>query len=90
MSAERILYPCYFDAGLQRREGRRVPKNLAVKSPELAAIEAALRRMKVQYRLEEHHHPARWAEHEGRIVAEWGGSKEDLIRRVAKNLTARK
>jgi len=90
MSAERILYPCYFDATLQRREGRRVPKELGVKSPDLPAIEAVLRKMKVPYRLEEHHHPARWAEREGRIVAEWEGSKEDLIRRVAKRLGDRK
>ncbi|CVK31763.1 signal recognition particle subunit SRP19/SEC65 family protein [Methanoculleus bourgensis] len=90
MSAERILYPCYFDATLQRREGRRVPKELGVKSPDLPAIEAVLRKMKVPYRLEEHHHPARWAEREGRLVAEWEGSKEDLIRRVAKRLGDRK
>ena len=90
MSAERILYPCYFDATLQRREGRRVPKELGVKSPDLPAIEAVLRKMKVPCRLEEHHHPARWAEREGRLVAEWGGSKEDLIRRVAKRLGDRK
>ena len=90
MSVERILYPCYFDVTLQRREGRRVPKNLGVKSPELTAIEAVLRKMKVPHRVEEHHHPARWAEHEGRIVAEWEGSKGDLIREVAGSLAGRK
>ncbi|NLZ30317.1 MAG: signal recognition particle protein Srp19 [Methanomicrobiales archaeon] len=90
MSAERILYPCYFDATLQRREGRRVPKELGVKSPDLPAVEAAIRKMKVPYRLEQHHHPARWAEREGRIVVEWDGSKEDLIRRVTKRLGSRK
>ncbi|PKL62834.1 MAG: signal recognition particle protein Srp19 [Methanomicrobiales archaeon HGW-Methanomicrobiales-2] len=90
MSVERILYPCYFDVTLQRREGRRVPRNLGVKSPELTAIEAVLRKMKVPHRVEEHHHPARWAEHEGRIVAEWEGSKGDLIRKVAGSLAGRK
>jgi signal recognition particle subunit SRP19 len=90
MSAERILYPCYFDATLQRREGRRVRKGLAVKSPEPAVIEAALRRMDLQYRKEEHHHPARWAEREGRIVVEWEGSKEDLIQQVAQNLAGKR
>ncbi len=90
MSVERILYPCYFDVTLQRREGRRVAKNLGVKSPDLPAIEAVLRKMKVPHRVEEHHHPARWAEREGRIVAEWEGSKEDLIRKVAGGLAGRK
>ncbi|WP_243670550.1 hypothetical protein [Methanoculleus chikugoensis] len=47
--------------------------------------------MKVPHRVEEHHHPpARWAEHEGRIVVEWAGSKEDLIRKVASGLAGRK
>lgn len=90
MSAERILYPCYFDTTLKRREGRRVAKNLGAKSPEIPAIEAALRRMKVPHRVEEHHHPARWAEREGRLVVEWEGSKEDLIRKVARGLSDRK
>ena len=90
MSAERILYPCYFDATLQRREGRRVAKNLGAKSPEMPAIEAVLRRMKVPHRGEEHPHPARWAAREGRIVVEWEGSKEDLIRKVARGLSGRK
>ncbi|NLA38069.1 MAG: signal recognition particle protein Srp19 [Methanomicrobiales archaeon] len=86
MSAERILYPCYFDATLQRREGRRVPEGLGMKSPDLPAIEAVLRKMKIPYRLEDHHHPTHWAERKGRVVVEWEGSKEDLIRRVAKRL----
>lgn len=90
MSVERILYPCYFDVALQRREGRRVPKNLGVKSPDLPAIEAALRKMKIPHRVEAHHYPARWAEREGRVVAEWEGSKEDLIRKVAHSLAGRK
>jgi len=71
MSAERILYPCYFDGTLQRREGRRVSRNLGVKSPDLPVIEAALRKMKVPYRVEAHHHPAWWAEREGRL--RWSG-----------------
>ncbi|WOX55163.1 MULTISPECIES: signal recognition particle subunit SRP19/SEC65 family protein [unclassified Methanoculleus] len=90
MSAERILYPCYFDVTLTRREGRRIAKNLGVKSPELSAVETILQGMKVPHRVEERHHPARWAQHEGRIVAEWEGSKGDLIRKVASGLARRK
>ena len=86
MSAERILYPCYFDGTLQRREGRRVSRNLGVKSPDLPAIETALLKMKVPYRVEAHHHPAWWAEREGRVAVEWKGSKEDLIRKVAREI----
>jgi signal recognition particle subunit SRP19 len=90
MSSERIIYPCYFDATLMRREGRRVPRNSAVKSPTLQELESALRRMKVQYRLEDHHHPAQWADRRGRIVVEWEGSKERLLKTIAGQLGSRK
>ncbi len=71
MSAERILYPCYFDAALRRREGRRVARNLAVKSPDTSAIATVLRKMNLPHRLEEHHHPARWVERKAGSL--WNG-----------------
>ncbi len=90
MSPERILYPCYFDAALQRSEGRRVPRSMAVKNPTLADIEGALKQLKVSWHAEEKHHPAHWAEHGGRVVASWDQSKEVLIRKVAPLLPRRK
>jgi signal recognition particle subunit SRP19 len=90
MSPERILYPCYFDAALQRSEGRRVSRSMAVKNPTLADIEGALKQMKVSCHAEEKHHPAHWAERGGRVIADWDRSKEDLIRDVARLLPRRK
>ncbi|MDN7026155.1 signal recognition particle protein Srp19 [Methanoculleus sp. FWC-SCC1] len=90
MSPERILYPCYFDAGLQRSEGRRVPRPMAVKNPALADIEGALKQLKVSYHVEEKSHPGHWAERGGRVIANWDRSKEDLIRDVARLLPHRK
>jgi signal recognition particle subunit SRP19 len=90
MSKERILYPCYFDASLMRREGRRVPRSMAVKGPTLPDLEKALKKVKVQYRLEGHHHPAVWVKGEGRAVVVWEESKETLLKKVARNLEARK
>ena len=90
MSKERILYPCYFDASLMRREGRRVPRSMAVKSPTLPDIEKALKKARVQYRLEDHHHPAVWVKCEGRAVVVWEESKEALLKKIARNLEAKK
>ena len=87
---ECILYPCYFNAGYSRCEGRRVPRSLGAKAPVLTDIERALRRVGVKYRVEEHHHPAHWVRREGRIIAEWKESKETLIRKVAQRLEVRK
>ncbi|HSA38775.1 MAG TPA: signal recognition particle subunit SRP19/SEC65 family protein [Methanoregula sp.] len=87
---ECILYPCYFNAGYSRREGRRVRKSLGVKAPVITDLERALKRAGVHYRIEDHHHPAHCARREGRIVAEWTDGKELLIKNVAQKLEARK
>ena len=56
-------------------EGRRVITNLGVKAPVVNDLERALKRSGVKFRVEDHHHPAHWARHEGRVVAEWTGRK---------------
>jgi signal recognition particle subunit SRP19 len=87
---ECILYPCYFNAGYSRCEGRRVPRSLSAKAPVLTDLERALKRAGVKYRVEDHPHPAHWTRREGRIVAEWQDGKEALIRKVAQKLEVRK
>ncbi len=87
---ECILYPCYFNASLSRKEGRRVPLPLGVKVPVLTDIERALKLSNVKYRIEDHHHPAYWMRREGRIVAIWHESKEALIKKVAKRLEVKR
>jgi signal recognition particle subunit SRP19 len=90
VQGERILYPCYFNAAYSREEGRRVPRNLGAKAPVITDLERALERIGVKFRVEELHHPAHWARREGRIVAEWTGGKEALIKKVAQKLAVRK
>jgi signal recognition particle subunit SRP19 len=90
VKGECILYPCYFNAGYSRDEGRRVPRNIGSKAPVLMDLERALKRMGVPFRVEEKHHPAHWTRREGRIVTEWTDRKELLIRKVAQKLEVRK
>jgi len=87
---ECVLYPCYFNTGLSRAEGRRVRKGLGIKTPVPADIERALKRAGVKFRTEEKHHPAHWVRKEGRIIALWTEGKEGLIKKVAQKLEARK
>jgi signal recognition particle subunit SRP19 len=86
VEGECILYPCYFHAGYSRDEGRRVPRRLAAKAPVLMDIERSVRSLGIAYRIEEHDHPAYWERHEGRIVADWTGKKEALIKKVAQKM----
>jgi signal recognition particle subunit SRP19 len=87
--AERILYPCYFDAALERGQGRRIPRAMAVKGPTLDDLERAVKRCGIKHRKEQKPHPAHWFRREGRILAEWKGSKEALLRKVAGKLVVK-
>jgi signal recognition particle subunit SRP19 len=89
-AGERILYPCYFNAGYSRVEGRRVRKSLGIKAPLIADLERALKRAGVKYRVEDKHHPAHRVRREGRVVSEWTEGKEALIKKVAQKLEIRK
>jgi len=87
---ERILYPCYFNASITRAEGRRIPISLGAKGPTSGDIERALKRLGIVYHSEEHHHPAHWSRHEGRIIVRWPGKKEALIKKVARALEVKR
>ncbi len=87
---ERILYPCYFNASLTREEGRRIPRSLGAKGPNAGDIERALKRLGISCHTEEHHHPAHWTRHEGRVIAAWTGKKEALIKKVARAMEVKR
>jgi signal recognition particle subunit SRP19 len=90
MKGKRILYPCYFDSGLSRSEGRRVPRSRAIRDPTVADIEKALKRSRVRYHTEQKNHPAYWWKNEGRIVADWDRGKEKLLAMVSGALDVRR
>ena len=90
MEKDRVLYPCYFNAALDRRQGRRVPLGLAQKGVTMQDLERALKRAGVRYRIEAGSHPAYWYRRDGRAVVAWNESKEALLRRVAAALEPKK
>ncbi|NYT07401.1 MAG: signal recognition particle protein Srp19 [Methanomicrobiales archaeon] len=90
MKGQRILYPCYFNAGLTRSEGRRVPRSRAIRDPTLADVEKAVKRCRLRYRTEQKSHPAYWWKNEGRIVVNWEQGKEKLLATVAGSLDGRR
>ncbi len=86
MADECILYPCYFNSALERRQGRKVPQRDGAKGPSLHDIERALKRLGIPCRAEDKHHPAHWMRHEGRVVVAWKETKGALIRKVARQM----
>jgi signal recognition particle subunit SRP19 len=90
MKGERILYPCYFNAGLKRSEGRRIHRSRAIKDPVLADIEKAVKKCGLTCHTEQKHHPAYWWKKEGRVVVTYDRSKEQLLKAVAGKLEVKK
>lgn len=87
MGTRRILYPCYFNHALTRAEGRRVNSEHALKAPKIQELERAARKVgATNIVIEPNSHPAHWFRREGRLVMDWKGSKESLMKKIAKKL----
>lgn len=73
-----VLWPENIDSKMSRREGRKIPRNLAVENPSLDEIERALRSLGLSYeREDDKRHPADWWRGRGRIlVRDVVGSRE--------------
>jgi len=84
--AERVIYPCYFNAALTRKEGRRVAKDKAVAKPTSATIATAARKAGFKPIEEAKHCPSSCYAREGRILVEFAGSKEELLAKIAEKL----
>ncbi len=82
-----VLWPRYFDARHSRREGRRVPRSLAVPSPELEELVRAVDRLGLGYEVEEQAaHPAEWWAPKGRVLVDKRMPKSRLLRLVGEEL----
>lgn len=82
-----IIWPAYFDQSKTRKEGRRVPKSLAVQSPRITEITAAVVRLGLEHEVtaDASYPKMPWAE-TGMILVEKPTSKEQVIKRIAKQL----
>lgn len=85
-----ILYPQYFDSQLSRAKGRRVSRDLAVKTPRATDVFHAAREAGFDPELDpDHHHPGFWYQQSGRVLVSVDnveGTKAGLIRVIARHL----
>ncbi|MBM4248002.1 MAG: hypothetical protein FJ149_00910 [Euryarchaeota archaeon] len=84
-----VLYPEYFDSRLTRKEGRRVPKNLARDAPTVEALLNAARA--ADPGLEPRPEPRkayspRWFDRRGRVLVKRKHPKQETLLMVAKKL----
>ena len=82
-----IIWPIYFDCAKTRKDGRRVPKNIAVQSPKIAEIKEATDKLGLQneVNLEAHFPKMPWAK-SGMLLVEKKEAKEKIIQKLAKQL----
>ncbi|MCK5628884.1 signal recognition particle protein Srp19 [Candidatus Bathyarchaeota archaeon] len=82
-----IIWPAYFNSANKRQEGRRVPKEIAVKSPRLVEIQAAVDKLGLKHELVlgAGYPKTPWVK-TGMIMVEKKGSKEQVIKRISGQL----
>ncbi|MBI4362626.1 MAG: signal recognition particle protein Srp19 [Euryarchaeota archaeon] len=81
-----LLYPAYFDRNKTQREGRRVPRELAVPAPKLADLERAARTLGLQTHPEPEAAYPRAGWEKGRLQVDRKGGKRRLLREIAQKL----
>jgi signal recognition particle subunit SRP19 len=82
-----IIWPVYFDAARTRKQGRRVPKSLAVQSPRITEVKEAADKLglKNELNLEAHFPKTPWSK-TGMLLVEKREAKEKIIQKIAKQL----
>jgi len=82
-----IIWPTYFDSARTRKQGRRVPKNLALSSPQILEIKEAAERLHLGYELvaDMAYPKTPWLK-TGMILVKKKNTKSEIIMSIAKQL----
>jgi len=82
-----VIYSLYFDRGISRLSGRKVPKKYAVEKPTLETIVKAAQSLKLNPSIEKDrfHSSTPWKK-DGRILIEKKGPKTKLLIQIANRL----
>ena len=82
-----IIWPVYFDCNKTRKDGRRVPKTIAVQSPKILEIKEAADKLSLENEMnvEAHFPKAPWVK-SGMLLVEKNEPKEKIIQKLAKQL----
>ena len=81
-----IIYPAYFNIHYSRKQGRRVPKNLAF-DPKLETIAKAARELGYEVEIEpDKRYPRFWWGERGRIIIDTDEPKNEVIKKIARKI----
>jgi signal recognition particle subunit SRP19 len=87
-SGKWVLWPHYFDKTLTRKQGRRVPADLAIEDPRAGHIAQAAKTLGLKAEIEEEARPpASWHSKRGRVlVPKSKEKKESILKQIARRL----
>ncbi len=82
-----ILWPAYFDSTKTRRDGRKIPKNLAVPLPKISELKDAVYRLGFEHELvlEASYPKTPWLK-TGILLVAKKEPKNQMIKKIAKQL----
>ena len=82
-----IIWPTYFDQTKTRKNGRRVPKSLAVQTPKILEVQEAAKKLGLDFEVvtDKGYSKVPWVK-SGMLLVEKKGSKGQVITRIAKQL----
>lgn len=84
-----VVWPVYFDSSKTRKEGRKVPKSVAIPSPNLNELQRAIEHLKLSPEVEVNtaYPTIPWLK-TGRLWVRKSGSKMQTLMKIAKQIVA--
>ena len=78
-----VIWPIYFDADASRKDGRKVPKELAIKNPSIDEIFKIAKKLGFNPVKEDKAYPKRWWRKEGRLLVDKKDRKIRMLIKIA-------
>jgi signal recognition particle subunit SRP19 len=87
-----VIWPANLDSRKTRKEGRKVPKSIALEMPKLHEIEEAARNLNLNpISVKEAAHPSAWWEKTGYVIVDKKGeSKISILRKISSNISSKR
>ncbi len=81
-----VIYPAYIDSSLSRKEGRKIPKSIAVHNPRVEEIVRAAEELGLNPSIEDSRYPKFWWKYKVRIVIDKVDSKQRILKMIAEKI----
>jgi len=79
-----IIWPAYLDSKRTKAEGRKIPKNKAVRLPKLREVIQAANKLGLNPEVEKYKsYPPSWWEYSGRVIVDKNMKKREVLFKIS-------